>query len=67
MIVEDAVEQGSVAGITNYELARGNGRLKPGRQVVEGNDVLAVGAELAHDVAADVAGAACDENLAVIH
>jgi hypothetical protein len=67
MIVENTVEQGGVTSIANDELTGGYGRLESGRQVVERDYIFAIGAKLAHDVAADVSGATCDENLAIIH
>ena len=45
-------------GVLSGQLARGHGCLEPGTEIVERHDVLAGCAELAHDVAADIAGTA---------
>jgi hypothetical protein len=59
---EDARHEVAITGVADDELAVRHRLAKAGGQVVERHDALAGRAELAHDVAADVAGAAGDEN-----
>jgi hypothetical protein len=58
---QDAGDEFLVAGVADYQFAVGHGFAETGGEVVEGDDALAGLAELAHHVAADVAGAAGDE------
>jgi hypothetical protein len=59
---EHALHELAVAGVADDQLAVGDGLAETRAEVVERDDALAGCAELAHHVAADVAGAAGDEN-----
>ncbi len=61
------IEQGGITRITDHEFAGGHRLFKTGREVVQRNDFLTGAAELTHDVAADVPGAAGNKNPAVAH
>ena len=52
----------AVGRVADHEVAVQHGRAEAGREVVEHDDVLAALTELANHVAADVAGAAGDED-----
>ena len=67
VLAEQSLEQALVAGVADDQLARCDRCLEARRKVVERNHVLARGAQLAHDVAADIPGAARDEYLSVFH
>jgi hypothetical protein len=55
-------QQRMIADLADYELAGGDGLPEPLAQVVEHDDALARLAQLAHDMAANVAGTAGDQN-----
>ena len=64
---EDPFQQRFIARITDNQLAERHRRLEARAQVVECHDVFARGAELANDVAANVARAAGDKYRLVLH
>ena len=59
---EHARDERGIAGVALDERAVQHGAAKTGRKVVERDQLFAALAELARDVAADVAGAAGDED-----
>ncbi len=65
--LEQRLQAGRIPGIPDDELAMQDRAAKARREVVEHDDVLAGLAELAHDVAADITGAAGDENCLSLH
>ena len=58
-------EQYSVASISGDKLTTRHGGFKAGRQIVEGQNILAREAQLFHDVATDIAGSTSDQYLIV--
>jgi len=61
VLAQDATDQIHVTGVADDQRAVEYRFPKAGRQIVEDNDVLAAFTELAHHMAADVAGAAGDK------
>src|SRR5690606_29746599 len=60
---EQALQQGRVADVADHQLPVQHRIAVAGAEVVQHHDVLAALAELAHHVAADVAGTAGDQDL----
>jgi hypothetical protein len=67
MLGEEFFQQRGVSGVTNDEFARGYGLAESRAQVVERDDVLVPGTQLAYHVAADITGAAGHKYLFVSH
>ena len=61
---QHAVDQRAIAGVADHERRAEDGVAKAGAEIVEHDDVFAAFAQLPRDVAADVAGAAGDEDRA---
>ncbi len=64
---EDLLEALPVARVADDQLAEQHGLPKAGRKIVEDDDALGGLAELAHDVRADIAGAARHEDRFLRH
>ena len=67
MLREYRLQQRGVTRITEHEIARCDCSFKPGRQIIQRNDVFARKAQLPDDVAANVSGSASNKYLIVFH
>ena len=65
-LTQQFVDANFITGIGDDELGTDHGLRESGAQIVDDDDALAGLDELQHDVAADVAGAASDENRAAL-
>jgi hypothetical protein len=64
---KDSIQQSGIAGLAYDQFTGSDGFLKAGAQIIEDDDAFARSAELPYDMAADVAGATCDQYVLIFH
>ena len=62
VLAQQAADQLAIAGVADHQLAVHDRRAEAGDEIVEHDDLFVALAELANDMAADIPGAAGDEN-----